>query len=107
MIVSDFILWAKNNNVYVGPGRGSGVGSLVVYCLGITNIDPIKYNLLFERFLNINRINLPDIDVDFCQIGREKVIRYIQSKYGLTSVGQIITFGSLQIRAAIKMLENI
>ncbi|MFP3037989.1 MAG: DNA polymerase III subunit alpha [Candidatus Hodgkinia cicadicola] len=102
LIVSDFILWAKNNNVYVGPGRGSGVGSLVAYCLGITNIDPLKYNLLFERFLNINRINLPDIDVDFCQIGREKVIRYIQSKYGLTSVGQIITFGSLQIRAAIK-----
>ncbi|PIM96126.1 DNA polymerase III subunit alpha [Candidatus Hodgkinia cicadicola] len=102
LIVSDFTLWSKNNNVYVGPGRGSASGSLIAYCLGITNIDPMVHGLIFERFLNANRISLPDIDIDFCQNGRERVIRYIQLKYGIRNIGQIITFGSLQIRAAIK-----
>ncbi len=102
LIVSDFVLWAKENDVYVGPGRGSAAGSLVAYCLGITKIDPIMYELLFERFLNINRISLPDIDIDFCHSRREKIVRYIQSKYGVKNVGQIITFGSLQIKAAMK-----
>ncbi len=88
--------------MYVGPGRGSAAGSLVAYCLGITNIDPVPYNLLFERFLNASRISLPDVDVDFCQKSREKVIRYVQFRYGERNTSQISTFGSLQIRAAIK-----
>ncbi|PIM95861.1 DNA polymerase III subunit alpha [Candidatus Hodgkinia cicadicola] len=102
LIVSDFTLWAKYNNIYVGSGRGSASGSLIAYCLGITVVDPMVHELLFERFLNVNRISLPDIDVDFCHEGREKIIRYIQLKYGIRNIGQIITFGSLQVKVAIK-----
>ncbi|WP_146657070.1 DNA polymerase III subunit alpha, partial [Candidatus Hodgkinia cicadicola] len=102
LIVSDFTLWAKNNNVYVGSGRGSASGSLIAYCLGITTVDPMVHELLFERFLNVNRISLPDIDVDFCHEGREKIMRYTQLKYGVRNISQIITFGSLQAKVAIK-----
>ncbi len=102
LIVADFIMWAKAGGIIVGPGRGSVAGSLIAYCMGITNIDPIEYNLLFERFLNKNRASLPDIDVDFCQFGRENVIRYVQARYGKRCVGQIVTFGTLQLKAAIR-----
>lgn len=102
LIVSDFILWAKNNGVSVGPGRGSVAGALVAWALSITNIDPIKYNLLFERFLNPERISMPDIDVDFDVEGREKVIKYVKDKYGHDKVGQIITFGTMAAKGVIK-----
>ncbi|MCB1517238.1 MAG: DNA polymerase III subunit alpha, partial [Hyphomicrobiaceae bacterium] len=102
LIVADFIKWAKEHDIPVGPGRGSGAGSLVAYALTITDIDPLRYNLLFERFLNPERISMPDFDVDFCQDGREDVIRYVQEKYGHDQVAQIITFGSLQARAALR-----
>ncbi len=92
LIVADFIGWAKNNGVPVGPGRGSGAGSLVAYSLGITDLDPLKYNLLFERFLNPERVSMPDFDIDFCQDGRDRVIDYVRNKYGTESVGQIATF---------------
>ena len=94
LIVSDFINWAKNNNIPVGPGRGSGAGSLVAWCLSITNLDPIKFGLLFERFLNPERVSLPDFDIDFCMDKRDEVIKYVQKKYGKSNVAQIITFGS-------------
>ncbi len=102
LIVSDFINWAKNNNIPVGPGRGSGAGSIVAWALNITDIDPIKYGLLFERFLNPSRISLPDFDIDFCKHRREEVIEYVRNKYGKDKVAQIITFGSLQARAVIR-----
>src|SRR5262249_26028955 len=102
LIVSDFIRWAKRHQIPVGPGRGSGAGSLVAYCLKITDIDPIKFNLLFERFINPERISMPDFDVDFCQDRRSEVIEYVQRKYGRENVCQIITFGKLQARAVIK-----
>lgn len=102
LIVSDFIIWAKNNGIAVGPGRGSVAGSLVAWALEITDIDPIKYNLLFERFLNPERVSMPDVDVDFCIEGREKVIQYVKNKYGHDKVGQIITFGSMQAKGVIK-----
>ena len=102
LIVSDFINWAKNNDIPVGPGRGSGAGSLVAWCLSITNLDPIKFGLLFERFLNPERVSLPDFDIDFCMEKRDEVIRYVQNKYGKSNVAQIITFGSFQARAAIR-----
>jgi DNA polymerase-3 subunit alpha len=102
LIVSDFIRWAKANDIPVGPGRGSGAGSLVAYSLFITDIDPIKFKLLFERFINPERISMPDFDVDFCQDRRGEVIEYVQKKYGQANVCQIITFGKLQTRAAIK-----
>ena len=103
LIVSDFIGYARNNNIPVGPGRGSAAGSLVAFATGITDIDPIPYNLLFERFLNVERISMPDIDVDFCTDGREEVIRYVTEKYGgQERVAQIITFGQMQARAVIK-----
>ncbi|MCB9993858.1 MAG: DNA polymerase III subunit alpha [Hyphomicrobiaceae bacterium] len=102
LIVADFIKWAKDHDIPVGPGRGSGAGSLVAYALTITDIDPLRYNLLFERFLNPDRISMPDFDIDFCQDGREDVIRYVQGKYGHDQVAQIITFGSLQARAALR-----
>lgn len=102
LIVSDFIKWAKEHDIPVGPGRGSGAGSLVAFALTITDIDPIRYDLLFERFLNPERVSMPDFDVDFCQDGREDVIRYVQKKYGSEQVAQIITFGSLQARAALR-----
>ena len=102
LIVSDFITWAKNNNIPVGPGRGSGAGSIVAWALNITDINPIKYGLLFERFLNPSRISLPDFDIDFCKHRREEVIDYVRNKYGKDKVAQIITFGSLQARAVIR-----
>ena len=102
LIVADFIEYAKNQGIPVGPGRGSAAGSLVAYSLKITNIEPIKYGLLFERFLNPDRISMPDIDIDFCINGRDEVIRYVSEKYGTENVGQIITFGSMKARGAIR-----
>ncbi|RLB86166.1 MAG: DNA polymerase III subunit alpha, partial [Deltaproteobacteria bacterium] len=102
LIVSDFIEYARCSNIPVGPGRGSAAGSLVAYCLRITNIDPIKYGLLFERFLNPQRISMPDIDIDFCMNGRDDVIRYVAEKYGKENVCQIITFGTMKARAVIR-----
>ena len=102
LIVSDFIKWAKRNGVPVGPGRGSAAGALVAWTLEITNIDPLKYNLLFERFLNPERITMPDIDIDFCIEGRERVIDYVRDKYGHDKVCQICTFGTMLAKAAIK-----
>ena len=89
-------------NVSVGPGRGSAAGSVVAYCIGITNIDPIKYKLLFERFLNPDRVTMPDIDIDFCIEGRESVINYIRDKYGHNSVAQIITFGTMKAKSVLR-----
>jgi DNA polymerase III subunit alpha len=102
LIVADFINWAKQNGVPVGPGRGSGAGSLVAYSLGITDLDPITYNLLFERFLNPERVSMPDFDIDFCQDGRDKVIDYVRQKYGADSVSQIATFGTMAARAVVR-----
>src|SRR5512134_3908552 len=102
LIVSDFIGYAKDRGIPVGPGRGSAAGSLVSYCIGITEIDPIRYNLLFERFLNPERISMPDIDVDFCQDRRGEVISYVSEKYGKDRVAQIITFGTMAAKAAIR-----
>ncbi len=102
LIVADFIGWAKNNGVPVGPGRGSGAGSLVAYSLGITDLDPLQYNLLFERFLNPERVSMPDFDIDFCQDGRDRVIDYVREKYGAQSVGQIATFGTMAAKAAVR-----
>ena len=102
LIVSDFIRWAKKEGIPVGPGRGSGAGSLVAYALDITDLDPIRYQLLFERFLNPERVSMPDFDVDFCMDRREDVIRYVQDKYGTDRVAQIITFGTLQARVVIR-----
>jgi len=102
LIVADFISWAKDQDIPVGPGRGSGAGSLVAYVLTITDLDPLKYQLLFERFLNPDRLSMPDFDIDFCQERREEVITYVQKKYGSEQVAQIITFGTLQARAAIR-----
>jgi len=102
LIVADFINWAKHNGVPVGPGRGSGAGSLVAYALGITDLDPIKYNLLFERFLNPERVSMPDFDVDFCQEGRDRVIDYVKKKYGAHAVSQIATFGTMATKAVIR-----
>lgn len=102
LVVSDFIVWAKNHGVPVGPGRGSAAGSLVAYALRITEVDPIEHKLLFERFLNPDRISMPDIDVDFCIYGRDSVIKYVVQKYGAEMVAQISTFGTLKAKAAIK-----
>jgi len=102
LIVADFIKWSKNNNIPVGPGRGSGAGSLVAWALTITDLDPIRFNLIFERFLNPERISLPDFDIDFCQERRDEVINYVQEKYGKDKVAQIITFGTLQSRAVLR-----
>lgn len=102
LIVSDFIEFARNNGIPVGPGRGSGAGSICAYCMGITNIDPIKYNLIFERFLNPERVSMPDIDVDFCYERRGEVIDYVINKYGSDHVAQIVTFGTMAARAAIR-----
>lgn len=102
LIVADFIQWSKANGVPVGPGRGSGAGSVVAWCLTITNIDPLRFNLLFERFLNPERVNMPDFDVDFCQENRQKTIEYVQRNYGFDHVAQIITFGKLQAKAVIR-----
>ncbi|MBI3480397.1 MAG: DNA polymerase III subunit alpha [Nitrosomonadales bacterium] len=102
LIVADFIRWAKENGVPVGPGRGSGAGSLVAYSLGITDLDPLRYALLFERFLNPERVSMPDFDVDFCQDGRERVIEYVKQKYGAACVAQIATFGTMASKAVIR-----
>jgi len=102
LIVQDFINWGKNNGVPVGPGRGSGAGSLVAYSLGITDLDPIRYDLLFERFLNPERVSMPDFDIDFCQDNRERVIDYVKSKYGREAVSQIATFGTLGAKAVVR-----
>jgi DNA polymerase-3 subunit alpha len=107
LIVSDFITWAKNHDIPVGPGRGSGAGSLVAYSLSITNIDPIPFNLLFERFINPERVSMPDFDVDFCQDRRPEVIEYVTKKYGEDKVGQIITFGKLQAKAVIRDVSRV
>ncbi|GAN55045.1 DNA polymerase III subunit alpha [Tanticharoenia sakaeratensis] len=102
LIVADFIQWAKANDIPVGPGRGSGAGSLVAWALTITDIDPIPFGLLFERFLNPERVSMPDFDIDFCQDRRDEVIRYVRGEYGADRVAQIITFGKLQARAAVR-----
>jgi len=102
LIVADFINWAKRNGVPVGPGRGSGAGSLVAYSLGITDLDPLRYDLLFERFLNPERVSMPDFDVDFCQDGRDRVIEYVRQKYGSQSVSQIATFGTMAAKAVVR-----
>ena len=102
LIVADFINWAKNNGVPVGPGRGSGAGSLVAYSLGITDLDPLRYNLLFERFLNPERVSMPDFDIDFCQDGRDRVIDYVKQRYGADSVSQIVTFGTMAAKAVVR-----
>jgi DNA polymerase-3 subunit alpha len=102
LIVADFINWAKRNGVPVGPGRGSGAGSLVAYSLGITDLDPLRYDLLFERFLNPERVSMPDFDVDFCQDGRDRVIEYVREKYGAQSVSQIATFGTMAAKAVVR-----
>ncbi|WPC68887.1 DNA polymerase III subunit alpha [Rhodoferax ferrireducens] len=102
LIVGDFINWAKNNGCPVGPGRGSGAGSLVAYSLKITDLDPLRYNLLFERFLNPERVSMPDFDIDFCQTNRNLVIDYVKSKYGKDAVSQIVTFGTMAARAAVR-----
>ncbi|MDF1854715.1 DNA polymerase III subunit alpha [Pseudooceanicola sp.] len=107
LIVADFIKWAKDHSIPVGPGRGSGAGSLVAYALTITDLDPLRYNLLFERFLNPERVSMPDFDIDFCMDRREEVIRYVQQKYGRDKVGQIITFGALLSKAAVRDIGRV
>ncbi|WP_342257076.1 DNA polymerase III subunit alpha [Rickettsia endosymbiont of Aspidapion aeneum] len=107
LIVSDFIKWSKEQGILVGPGRGSGAGSIVAWSLLITDLDPIKFGLLFERFLNPERISMPDFDIDFCQERREEVINYVRSKYGNNRVGQIITFGKMQAKAVIKDVSRV
>ncbi|WP_071873481.1 DNA polymerase III subunit alpha [Atopomonas hussainii] len=107
LIVMDFIQWAKNNDVPVGPGRGSGAGSLVAYVLKITDLDPLAYDLLFERFLNPERISMPDFDVDFCMDGRDRVIDYVADKYGRNAVSQIITFGSMAAKAVVRDVARV
>ncbi|GAB4221937.1 MAG: DNA polymerase III subunit alpha [Francisella sp.] len=102
LIVEDFIRWAKENDIPVGPGRGSGAGSLVAYSLLITDIDPLKYALLFERFLNPERVSMPDFDIDFCIQGRDRVIRYVEQKYGKESVAQIITYGTMAAKGVVR-----
>ncbi|HLB40150.1 MAG TPA: DNA polymerase III subunit alpha, partial [Candidatus Babeliales bacterium] len=107
LVVSDFIQWAKRQAIPVGPGRGSAAGSLVAWALEITNIDPIKYNLLFERFLNPERVTMPDIDIDFCIEGRERVIQYVRDRYGHDKVCQIITFGTMMAKGVIKDVARV
>ncbi len=107
LIVADFIQWAKDHDIPVGPGRGSGAGSLVAYALTITDLDPLRYSLLFERFLNPERVSMPDFDIDFCMDRREEVIRYVQQKYGRDKVGQIITFGALLSKAAVRDIGRV
>lgn len=107
LIVMDFIKWAKNNGVPVGPGRGSGAGSLVAYSLKITDLDPLRYELLFERFLNPERVSMPDFDIDFCIAGRDRVIDYVAQKYGREAVSQIITFGTMAAKAAVRDVARV
>ena len=107
LIVADFVKWSREQNIPVGPGRGSGPGSLVAYCLGITDIDPIEHDLIFERFLNPERISMPDFDIDFCVNGRDAVIDYVSNKYGNNMVSQIITYGTLSAKAVIRDVGRI
>lgn len=107
LIVSDFIVWAKANGCPVGPGRGSGAGSLVAYALFITDLDPLQYNLLFERFLNPERVSMPDFDIDFCQGNRDRVIEYVKDKYGRDAVSQIATFGTMAAKAALRDIGRV
>src|SRR4029077_5386192 len=107
LIVADFINWAKSNGVPVGPGRGSGAGSLVAYALGITDLDPLRYGLVFERLLNPERVSMPDLDIDFCQDGRDRVIDYVKKKYGAESVAQIVTFGTMAAKAAARVVGRL
>ena len=107
LIVSDFIVWAKQNGCPVGPGRGSGAGSLVAYALFITDLDPLKYELLFERFLNPERVSMPDFDIDFCQANRDRVIDYVKDKYGRDAVSQIATFGTMAAKAALRDIGRV
>ena len=107
LIVADFINWAKNNGCPVGPGRGSGAGSLVAYALKITDLDPLQYKLLFERFLNPDRVSMPDFDIDFCQANRDRVIDYVKDKYGRDAVGQIVTFGTMAAKAALRDIGRV
>ncbi len=107
LIVADFIQWSKDHNIPVGPGRGSGAGSLVAYALTITDLDPLRYSLLFERFLNPERVSMPDFDIDFCMDRREEVIKFVQEKYGRDKVGQIITFGALLSKAAVRDIGRV
>ena len=107
LVVHDLIAWARNNGVYVGPGRGSAAGSCVSYCLWITNIDPLRYDLLFERFLNPDRVSLPDIDIDFNETGRGRVIEYVKQKYGEKAVAQIVTFGESKAKSAVKDVARV
>ncbi len=107
LIVMDFIQWAKNNGVPVGPGRGSGAGSLVAYAQKITDLDPLQYDLLFERFLNPERVSMPDFDVDFCMEGRDRVIAYVAEKYGREAVSQIITFGTMAAKAVVRDVARV
>src|SRR5258707_3789956 len=102
LIVADFIKWAKAEGIPVGTGRGSGTGSLVAYALTVTDLDPIRFGLLFERFLNPERVSMPDFDIDFCQDRRDEVIDYVQKRYGRDQVAQIITFGTLQARGVLR-----
>ena len=102
LIVAEFIGWAKERGIPVGPGRGSGAGSVAAWALGITDLDPLRFGLLFERFLNPERVSMPDFDIDFCQDRRDEVIRHVQQKYGHDRVAQIITFGKLQARAVLR-----
>ena len=107
LVVSDFIQWARAQAIPVGPGRGSAAGSLVAWALQITDIDPVKYNLLFERFLNPERVSMPDIDIDFCIEGRETVINYVNDTYGHDHVCQIITFGTMMAKGVIKDVARV
>src|SRR5437667_2764842 len=102
LIVSDFIRYARGRGIPVGPGRGSAAGSLVAYCLRITDVDPLAFDLIFERFLNPERISMPDIDIDFCERRRGEVITYVTQKYGRENVAQIITFGTMKARAVVR-----
>ncbi|MBO4472419.1 MAG: DNA polymerase III subunit alpha, partial [Clostridia bacterium] len=107
LIVWDFIDYARRNDIPVGAGRGSGVGSIIAYAIGITNVDPLRYNLIFERFLNVERVSNPDFDIDFCMEGREQVIQYVREKYGYERVTRIITFGTLAAKQAIKDVARV
>ena len=107
LIVADFIRWARENGVPVGPGRGSGAGSLVAYALGITDLDPLRYDLLFERFLNPERVSMPDFDVDFCMDGRDRVIDYVAERYGRERVSQIITYGTMAAKAVVRDVARV
>ena len=107
LVVMEFIQWARDQQIPVGPGRGSGAGSLVAYSLGITDVDPLEYGLLFERFLNPERVSLPDFDIDFCMEGRDKVITHVAELYGEDAVSQIITFGTMAAKAVVRDVARV